>query len=133
MADKKIISVRPSPLASMAGVVGGVIGMGIGIAFLAAVPSEPGPDGFFAVFFMVWFLVCAGMIAYSLYNLASFKKGQTAGVPLTATDVVEMEQDEEQAMDFAERLRKLDALHRDGLISEEEFLAKRRQILEEKW
>lgn len=133
MAGKKIASLRPSPLASMAGIIGGVIGMGIGLAFIASVPAEPGPDGFRNFFFLVWFLACAGMIAYSIYNLASFKQGEAAQVPLTASEVVEMEQDESGAMDFSGRLRKLEGLRKDGLISEEEFQAKRKQMLEEKW
>lgn len=133
MADRKIASVRPSPLASWAGIAGGVIGVGFGLVFLAAVPSGPGPDGFLYFFFLIWFLVCGGMIVYYARNLASFRKEGAAGVPLTATDVVEMEQDEECAMDFAARLRKLEGLRKDGLVSEEEFQRKRKEIMEEKW
>jgi hypothetical protein len=47
--------------------------------------------------------------------------------------VVEIEPDEEAAIDFAERLRKLEALRKDNLVSEEEFQAKRKQIMDEKW
>ena len=133
MADRKIASVRPSPLASIVGIAGGIIGLGFGAVFLAAVPSEPGPDGFKNFFFLIWFLLCGGIIVYYVRNLASFKKEGTAGVPLTATDVVEMEQDEACAMDFAERLRKLEGLRKDGLVSEEEFQRKRQEIMEEKW
>jgi len=35
--------------------------------------------------------------------------------------------------DFSVRLRKLNQLRDDGLISEDEFYEKRREILEEKW
>ncbi len=133
MADRKIASLRPSPLASVAGIVGGVLGLGIGIVFLAAVPSEPGPEGLRNFFFLIWFLVCGGIILYYVRNLASFKKGEAATVPLTASEVVEMEQGESAAMDFAARLRRLEGLRKDGLVSEEEFQAKRKQILDEKW
>jgi hypothetical protein len=133
MADRKIASVRPSPLASWAGIAGGVVGMGFGLVFLASVPSEPGPDGFRNFFFLIWFLVCGGMIVYYARNLASFRKEEAARVPLTASEVVELEQDEACAVDFAERLRKLEGLRKDGLVSEEEFQAKRREIMGEKW
>lgn len=133
MADRKIASVRPSPLASIVGIAGGIIGLGFGAVFLAAVPSEPGPDGFKSFFFLIWFLLCGGIIVYYARNLASFKNEGTAGVPLTATDVVEMEPDETCAIDFAERLRKLEGLRKDGLVSEEEFQRKRKEIMEEKW
>lgn len=133
MADRKIASVRPAPLPSLAGIAGGILGLGIGIVFLAAVPSEPGPDGFQSFFFLIWFLVCGGIIVYYARNLASFKKGEAAAVPLTASEVVEMEQDESAVMDFAGRLRRLEGLRRDGLVSEEEFQAKRKEIMDEKW
>lgn len=133
MADRKIASVRPSPLASVAGIAGGIIGLGFGIVFLASAPSEPGPDGFRKFFFLIWFLLCGGIIVYYARNLASFSKEGAPSVPLTATDVVEMEPDEACAMDFAERLRKLEGLRKDGLVSEEEFQRKRREIMEEKW
>jgi len=133
MGENRIASVRPSPLVSVIGIAGGIIGMGIGIAFLAAVPAEPGPEGLRSFFFLVWFLVCGGIVAYYVRNLASFRKDEAAGVPLTATDVVEMEQDEAAATDFAGRLRKLEGLRRDGLVSEEEFQRKRKEIMDEKW
>ncbi|WP_409343251.1 SHOCT domain-containing protein [Paenibacillus sp. MBLB4367] len=37
------------------------------------------------------------------------------------------------ADDFESKLRKLDGLRRDGLITEEEFAAKRKELMEQKW
>lgn len=133
MSDKKIASIRPSPLASIVGIVGGIAMFILGIVFVASVPAGPGPDGFKNFFFFIWFLVCGGIIVYYIRNLASFRKDGADGVPLTASEIVEMEQDEAGAMDFAARLRKLESLRRDHLVSEEEFLRKRKEILDEKW
>jgi hypothetical protein len=133
MSDKKFASIRPSPLASIVGIVGGIAMFVLGIAFVVSVPAGPGPAGFAGIFFLVWFLVCGGIVIYYGRNLASYSKKEKDGVPLTASEVVEMEQDEAGAMDFAARLRKLEALRRDHLVSQEEFLLKRKEIMDEKW
>jgi hypothetical protein len=135
MGENKIASVRPSPLASIVGIAGGIMGMGVGIVFLAAIPADPGPEGFRNFFFLIWFLVCGGIVVYFIRNLATFSAGDKGRIPITASDVVEIVPGEDAAggNDFELRLRKLEALRKDGLVSEEEFQAKRKQIMDEKW
>lgn len=141
MADNKIASVRPSPLASVIGIVAGIVFLIFGVILMTgsndrpagAYASEPGGSSFIAVFLVIWVIACIGIVAYSAKNLTSYSKLERERIPLTSEDVVEIEPDEEAAMDFAGRLRKLESLRKDGLISEEEFQAKRKEIMKEKW
>lgn len=135
MGEKKIASIRPSPLASVVGIIGGLAALVIGIFFLAGVPGDAGESGFKGIFFFVWFLACVGIIVYYARNLATFSAADKGRIPLTAEEVVEVEPEKERpaAGDFEARLRKLEALRRDNLIDEEEFKQKRKEIMDEKW
>jgi hypothetical protein len=87
------------------------------------------------MFSIVWLLACLGIIGYGLVNLSTYSKKDKKRIPLTAGDVVEISSGERDAEggDFEARLRKVEALRRDGLISEEEHKRKREEILAEKW
>lgn len=132
---KKIGSVRPSPLSSVMGIVAGVAGLIFGIFFLASMGNDPEGAGMRGAFFVIWFLACIGGIIYSLMNLATYSKTDKKKIPLTAEDVVEMgpEEGRSEAEDFETRLRKVESLRKDGIINEEEYEQKRREILNEKW
>ena len=87
------------------------------------------------LFFLIWFVVCGGIVVYNIRNLATYSAGDKGRIPLTASDVVEIApgQDAAGGNDFAARLRKLEGLRQDGLIDGEEFQKKRKEIMEEKW
>jgi len=131
----RIASVRPSPLSSVLGIVAGVAGLIFGIFFLASMGNDPEGAGMRGAFFVIWFLACIGGVIYSLMNLATYAKTDKNKIPLTAEDVVEMgpEEGRSEAEDFETRLRKVESLRQDGLISEEESKRKRQEILNEKW
>jgi len=54
---------------------------------------------------------------------------------MTAGEVVEIvsEKSEPETENFESRLRKLESLKKDGLITEEEYQQKRGEIMKEKW
>lgn len=135
MAENKIASVRPSPLASIVGIAAGLVFLIFGFIFLTAAPGDAGGGGFVGFFFLIWLVVCGGIVVYNIRNLATFPAGDKGRIPLTASDVVEIVPGPEAAggNGFAARLRQLESLRKDGLVSEEEFQAKRRQIMDEKW
>jgi len=55
-------------------------------------------------------------------------------LPATATDVIEIQSERETATeDFETKLRKLESLKKDGLITDEEYIQKRKEIMDEKW
>lgn len=141
MAGNKIASVRPSPLASIIGIVAGVVFLLFGVLVMSGsgdkapgtYAPEPGGSEFTGVFLAVWVVFCVAIVAYNVKNLCSYSADERRRIPLTSEDVVEIEPDETAAMDFAGRLRKLEGLRRDGMISEDEFQRKRKEIMEEKW
>ena len=122
-------SVRPSPTAS----IFGLIGMAAIVIF--ALSSFSGMDGGFMLIFI---LVAAGGIIYYIVNLASFSKSDREKIPVTAEEVIEVEssdgsEEKAPAVDFEAKLRKLEALKKDGLITEDEYRQKRDDVMKEKW
>jgi Zn-dependent protease with chaperone function len=121
------IRVRPTRAVTVMGLVAAAAMLIFGIFFLGAVlkdtGGEPGPA---IAFMIVWFVVLGIIIAFGIYNLTS-RKG-----------VIEFEAGPEDAgltagPDFDEKLRKLEALKKDGLVTDEEYRAKRHEIMSEKW
>ncbi|MFN3995569.1 MAG: SHOCT domain-containing protein [bacterium] len=128
--DFKRATVRPSPLASIATII-------VLIFFLVAIASSDHKDDPFIVIFI--FIIVGGII-YSIINLLTYSKKDKKKIHSTATEVIEfesVEQDEKdlerRSFDFETRLRKLESLKRDGLITEEEYQRKRKEIMDEKW
>ncbi|GAB5047367.1 SHOCT domain-containing protein [Thermodesulfovibrio sp. TK110] len=126
----KIASVRPSPLASKITIVMLVIFLFFGLAIMFDAPDETP----FALFRIIWIIACIGGIIYSIKNLSTYSDSKKTRIPFTATDVVEIdESDKPERIDFETKLRKLEALRKDGLITDEEYRQKRKEIMDEKW
>jgi hypothetical protein len=116
------------------------VGMGVaalflvfGLAFAAVVlsessDSEPGLRLLMGLFFLIFVVVCGSLVV-------TFARLQSAkGSPRDRSLVdVEIEAPAAAAGDFEARLRKLEALRQDGLVSEAEYQAKRKQIMGEPW
>ena len=126
----RIASVRPSPLASWITIIGLVIFLFFGLFLMSDAPDNAP----FALFRIIWIVACIGGIIYSIKNLSTYSRSEKNKIPITSTDVIEIEEgDEPGVKDFESRLRKLEALKKDGLITEEEYKQKRKEIMEEKW
>ncbi len=69
-----------------------------------------------------------GMIIGYIWNLIHEKRESEDGI----IDV-DIEVTDPLSMDFDEKLRKLEKLKEDGLLTEEEYLKKRGEILKTKW
>jgi hypothetical protein len=103
-----------------------------GLVFGAVIAMEGlGPEPGLAVlqvlFLLIWVGVCVAMIV-SFSRMAS-RKGPPGDRALFEVE----ESGDAPSGDFEMRLRKLEALKRDGLLSEEEFRAKRDEVMREKW
>lgn len=129
MSDKpKIASVRPSPLASILGIVGTIVILIFGIFFISDM------QGYASVFMLRWILFGLVIIFFFLIDLISFSKFQQKDIPLTAEKVIEFDaNDQEISRDFETKLRKIEALKKDGLLSDDEYKQKRKEILSQKW
>lgn len=132
MADtnrqRTVVRPRPTKLSGVSMIVAG----GIFLLF-AAVPlgtAEGEARPFALVFGAIWILVCLSFIGYGIHVLVSDRPavgmvlevdGPTPGAS-SAPDG-----------DFAARLRDLEKLREDHLVTEEEYRRKRGEILDERW
>lgn len=130
MNDKRAV-VKTSPFSAVATLIFCFVMLIVGIVFLKGIlPDEP-----LAVIFMIlWMIFCIGGIIYSIIVLVSYSNDENKDISLIATDVIDIkDKDNEKVMDFDERLRKLESLKKDHLITEEEYRLKREEIFKEKW
>lgn len=77
------------------------------------------------VFGIVWFTFWIGAMVYNALNYFARSRSSRTGSPSKG--------DGEERADFDTRLRKLESLKEDGLLSENEYLRKREELLKEKW
>jgi len=82
----------------------------------------------FYLFMVGWIGTAVFMLVYHGLNLKSRK-----GLSLIDIETESGPPTEETKRDPIQRLRDLEALKKDGLISEEEYRRKRAEIMEEKW
>ena len=93
-----------------------------GIVLLSLADREVRP--FVAIFFLIWEAVCIALLVNAVKALKLLKNGKI--------EVAEISGLAEEGDSFATKLRDLDALRKDGLISEEEYQSKREVIMQEK-
>jgi len=117
---KRRFGIRPSPAVSGLAVIAGVGMIAFGIYFLAQTGGHP--------FIIVWLLVAAGITIYHAVNAFGGKKIHTEVI-----DYEDVDDPTEPPPPTrpADRLRDLQKLRDDGLITEAEFERKRREILRE--
>ena len=98
--------------------------MPLGVVFVFIAEGEARP--FVAIFALIWTVVCIALIAHSIKVLKLIKMGKFEIAEIS-------DPNPENESDFSSRLRNLEALKKDGLISEGEYQKKRKVIMQEKW
>lgn len=129
------MSLKPSKPVS-AGAVFGLFFMllfGIGFAVVVGnVLSENDASPLFSILFylviIIWIITVLFMLIYHFTNLKS-----TKGLPLFDINSETGNDAKETARSPMQSLRELESLKKEGLISEQEYIQKRGQILEERW
>ncbi len=99
----------------------------------AAVPlgtAEGEARPFALMFGAIWILVCLSFIGYGIHVLVSDRPA--VGMVLEV-DGATPSSGPAPAADFAARLRDLEKLREDHLLSEEEYQRKRAEILDARW
>ena len=129
------LNVRPSKPASAGALfgLGFLLLFGIAFSFLVGgvLVENEAPLAMSIVFylFMVgWVGTALFMLVYHILNLKRAK-----GLSLIAIDTEPGSPADEAGRDPMQRLRALQALKQDGLISEDEFSRKREEIMQQKW
>jgi len=116
---RRKVRVKPSKASSLMGMIVGTVFVLIGLAVV--IPNV----GAFGVF---WTLIAVAITGMNAFNYFSKE-----GIASMEMDIDSSEVSMSSSDDFAARLRKLTQLRDDGLITEDEFQQKRREILGEKW
>jgi len=119
------IRVKPSKPVSLFGMIIGIIFVFIGL--FVVIPT-------FGAFGVFWTLIAVGITVYQAYNF--FGDKGVASWEIDIDDGLRERRNNYSSStgdDFETRLRKLNKLKEDGLITEEEFRKKREEILREKW
>ena len=110
----KKVRVKPSKSQSLVGMIAGAVFVVIGISLMPMM-------GIFGVIWTLFAAAIAGMHAYNFFS--------NRGVASWEIDVNSTSGEN----DFEARLRKLNRLKGDGLISEVEFEKKRTEIMKSEW
>ena len=92
------------------------------LVFVAEGEARP----FVALFALIW---VAGCISILLYSAKTLKLVETGKIEIAELG----DGDQPQDSAFAQRLRDLEALKKEGLVSDAEYQKKREQILQDKW
>ncbi|MGZ5514817.1 MAG: SHOCT domain-containing protein [Candidatus Aminicenantales bacterium] len=138
MSSMKKRAAGRSRLRSILGLALGVVGLWFGFAVLNLTNQADlggGEKALRIVFGIVWFTFWVGAMVYNVLNLYSQSRSKrTESQPAAATIVAAGPGDRQgEPSDFEARLRKLESLRKDGLVSEDEYQRKRGEFLREKW
>jgi hypothetical protein len=130
-----ILNIKPSKPASAGALIGLSFMLLFGIGFTVLVGNvlveNEAPVAMFFVFgvFMIgWLGTAVFMLVYHVLNIKRAK-----GMSLVDIEAEPGPQVDGPASDPMQRLRSLEALKQDGLISEDEFRRKREEIMQQKW
>lgn len=98
--------------------VGALVALGIAsVAVVMAIQTEE------------WFILGFGLVALLVGSAHAYNAFSAKGLPHAVVDVELPGADTPVHPDPAERLRELDRLRRDGLVTEAEYMEQRRRIL----
>lgn len=132
---KRKVSIRSTRQLSKGSVIGIIFMILFGIGFTVLVGSVLRENEAPLAASAVFYLFMAGWLTTAVYLLVLHLKsiGRRQGMPLFEAESTEEPGSEAAETGFARRLRDLEKLHEDGLISKEEYSLKRSEILAEKW
>lgn len=106
----------------------------IGIVVITILARD-GDAGIGVVFFGFWLFIVAIMAGVVIHNLRTYDKNPASQIveEILIPDAPAGPKAEAGENDFEAKLRQLESLKKDGLISEAEYAAKRSEIMNRKW
>lgn len=116
--------VRPGKTASIIGIIAAALMFVFGIFFFSLLREDG--SGIGQIFIVFWLLIVILIIAYYAYNLKSRKASSAA------LEVIDMDMPD-RSPSVEEKLRSLERMKKDRLITEEEYRQKRQEIMQTKW
>jgi hypothetical protein len=129
MAKKAYI--KPTKPSLVVGMIVVVFMLFFGIFFMSLISSEP--DSHIGIGFLsIWMLVLLLIGGSFLYNYINYDKNPSHSVA-EEIQLDDSSLSESSGISFDEKLRKLDQLKKENLITPVEYENKRKEILDEKW
>jgi hypothetical protein len=124
--------VKPSKPASLIGAIIGFFFAIFGVAFFISISKETNFDDtggpLIPMFFGLFVLVCLSIMVMNLWNFFS-KKGVASFDVNTESDTTLAKPTD----DVVTRLRQLEQLKNEQLITDKEYAQKREEIMQQKW
>jgi hypothetical protein len=140
MEDKKRTApIRPSPFGTLAGAIVNALLLLFGVTLISSSllenNSETGMNVLIDMFGLIWVTECGLGIFYNIRNYRTWSRSSPDSHAATSLGVIEYDvaPDQDVPADFETKLRKLESLKKDSLITEEEYKVKRKEIMNEKW
>lgn len=129
------LTMRPSKPLSTGALIILVFMLMFGIAFFALVHSVLQKEDAPVAMFIVFYIFMVGWIATALFQLVyhALNLKRSKGLSLVDIESEPGLPEETAQSDPMQRLRNLEKLKSDRLITEEEFRRKREEIMREKW
>lgn len=124
----KKITVRPPRASAIVMIVMGILFLAFGVVLVDAAEGEARP--FALMFGILWVVVCIGIVVYGLCILS---RGKAPAIAVLDVESATEGENRAEGTDFDAKLRKLERLRKERLISEEEYRRKRTEIMAEKW
>jgi len=122
------IIVRPPRASAIVMIVMGILFLAYGITLVGLAEGDARPP--VLIFGILWAAVCIGIIVYGLCILS---RGKAPAVAIIDVESAPGEGNRTEGTDFEDKLRKLERLRKERLVSEEEYRRKRTEIMAEKW
>jgi Short C-terminal domain len=132
------VRVMPGRAASAIQVVLGTAFLIFGAVFVFsqaanAGSSEPELKILLILFGIIWIIACGAIAGYGVYCLAKRKPAALCTIEFETVQPTSEANGETGPADFDARLRKLESLKKEGLITDDEFNRKRAEIMAAKW
>jgi hypothetical protein len=124
---KQKVYIKPSKPSLVVGLIAIAAMIGFGIFFMTLIAGEE-ESRMGMVFLSIWLLIALLIAGSMLYNYFSKDKS-----PAIGSEIIFSDGEANDSTGFDERLRKLEGLRRERLISEEEYRTKRKEIMDGKW
>lgn len=117
--------VKAPKAALIGGIITTVLFLIFGIVFFVVLMKEGSIVGMaFAILWILVVLLIGGFYYYNLINYKNEEKNTAGEIVITGSA---------SGSDFDDKLRKLEGLKKDKLITEEEYRKKREEIVKKEW
>lgn len=132
MAPEKLVSTQAT-VGMVVAFLFLVFGLVLAVVVLRETPSsEPGLLLVMGFFWLIWVVVCVALLRF-FARMRRVARSSTLKSFAVKVEKTSLANGPEAAEDFDVRLRKLEKLRREGLVTDREYAAKRAEIMREKW